>query len=75
MPAQVETVFCPGKGGFFQKVRFVFQISRSPKKKFIPNYYPELEIQPRCLLLMGGNFKFQVHDSDREYFIFGIWEI
>ena len=28
------------KGGFFQKVRFVFQIS----KKDIPKNYPELEI-------------------------------
>ena len=29
------------KGGFFQKVRFVFQISKSPKN---PKNYPELEI-------------------------------
>ena len=33
------------KGGFFfQKVRFVFQISKSQKKKYIPKNYPELEI-------------------------------
>ena len=31
------------KGGFFQKVQFVFQISKSPKKN-IPKNYPELEI-------------------------------
>ena len=32
------------KGGFFfQKVRFVFQISKYPKK-ITPNHYPELEI-------------------------------
>ena len=31
------------KGGFFQKVRFVFQISKSQKKN-IPKNYPELEI-------------------------------
>ena len=31
-------------GGFFQKVRFVFQISKSQKKKNIPQNYPELEI-------------------------------
>jgi hypothetical protein len=31
------------KVAFIQKVRFVFQISKSPKK-YIPNYYPELEI-------------------------------
>ena len=30
------------KGGFFQKVRFVFHTSKSQKK--IPNHYPELEI-------------------------------
>ena len=34
---------CDAKGGFFQKVRFVFQISQSPKK-IIPKNYPELEI-------------------------------
>ena len=32
------------KGGFFQRVRFVFQISQSPKRN-IPKNYPELEIQ------------------------------
>ena len=32
--------FSTPKGGFFQKVRFVFQISQSPKKIF----YPELDI-------------------------------
>ena len=31
------------KVAFFQKVRFVFQISKSPKKN-IPKRYPELEI-------------------------------
>ena len=31
------------KGGFFQKVRCVFQISKFPKKN-IPNHYPGLEI-------------------------------
>ena len=31
------------KVGFFQKVRFVFQISKSPNKN-IPKNYPELEI-------------------------------
>ena len=31
------------KVAFFQKVRFVFQISQSPKK-IIPKNYPELEI-------------------------------
>ena len=31
------------KGGFFQKVQFAFQISKSPKKIFQKNN-PELEI-------------------------------
>ena len=31
------------KVAFFQKVQFVFQTSKSPKK-VTPNYYPELEI-------------------------------
>ena len=31
------------KGGFFQKVRFVFQIFQFPKKN-IPKNYPEHEI-------------------------------
>ena len=44
------------KVAFFQKVRFVFQISQSPQK-IIPKNYPELEIW------MGGNFKFQAQDS------------
>ena len=36
---------CPLKVAFFQKVRFVFQISKSKKeKKNTPNPYPELEI-------------------------------
>ena len=32
------------KVALYQKVRFVFQISKSPKIN-IPNHYPELEIQ------------------------------
>ena len=45
----------------FQKVRFVFQISKSPKK-IIPHHYPELEIWISCLLLWAGisNFKFMI---------------
>ena len=35
------------KGGFFQKVQFVFQISQSLKKNIQKNY-PELEIQNFC---------------------------
>ena len=49
------------KGGFFQKVRFVFQISQSPKK-IIPKNYPELEIWISCLLICAGisNFKLRI---------------
>ena len=49
------------KVAFFQKVRFVFQISKSPKK-ISPNHYPELEIWISCLLLGTGisNFKFRI---------------
>jgi hypothetical protein len=45
----VKLVFVPAvfeealKVVFYQKVRFVFQISQSPKK-IIPKNYPELEI-------------------------------
>ena len=48
----------PLKVAFFQKVRFVFQIS----KKITPNHYPELEIWISCLLWWAGisNFKFRI---------------
>ena len=75
MPAQVKTVFCPGKGGFFQRVRFVFQIFQSPKK-IIPNYYTELEIQTRCLLLWAEtlNFKFMTVIENILFLEFGRFE-
>ena len=46
---------------FFQKVRFVFQISQS-SKKIIPKNYPELEIWISCLLIWAGisNFKLRI---------------
>ena len=47
------------KVAFFQKVRGVFQISKSPKEN-IPKNYPELEIQnslPEHTTVVGGNFK------------------
>ena len=49
------------KVAFIQRVWFVFQISKSPKK-YIPNYYPELEIWICCLLLLAGNLdlKFRI---------------
>ena len=55
---------------FFQKVRFVFQISQSTEKN-IPKNYRELEIynfRPYQNTVMGGNFKFQVQESFLEYF-------
>jgi hypothetical protein len=39
-------------------VRFVFQISKSQKKKYSKKNYPELEYYVMC-----GNFKFQTQDS------------
>ena len=49
------------KGGFFQKVWFFFQISKS-QRKITPNHYPELEIWISCLLLWAriSNFKFRI---------------
>ena len=47
------------KVAFFQKVRFVFQISKSPKKKRIFQK-----------TIVSGKFKFQVQDSFLEYFFF-----
>ena len=62
------------KVAFFQKVRFVFQISQSPKK-IIPKNYPELEIWiPKLFNEMGGNFKFQARDSFLEIFFWEIWK-
>ena len=59
---------------FFQKVRFVFQISKSPKKN-IPNYYPELEIWICCLLLLVGNlnFKFRIVFWNISFWRFEKW--
>ena len=64
------------KVAFFQKVKLIFQISKSPKKN-IPKDYPEFEIQnfrPYQNTVMGGNFKFQVQDSFSEYFLLEIWK-
>ena len=52
------------KVAFIQKVRFVFQISKTPKKN-IPNYYPELEIWICCLLLLAGNLNFKLRIAFR----------
>ena len=51
---------------FFQKVRFVFQISKSPKKLLqITILSLSLKLN-KLFTVMGGNFKFQVQDSDLE---------
>ena len=57
-------------------MRFVFQISQSPKKN-IPKNYSELEIQnfrPLHNAVMGRNFEFQVQDFFWIFF-FRDWEI
>ena len=45
------------KGSFYSESTIFFQIF-----KYIPNYYPELEIWMCCLLLLAGNlnFKFRI---------------
>jgi hypothetical protein len=53
---------------FFQKVRLVFQISKSQQKN-IPKNYPELE----HFTVIGGKFKYQAQDSFLEYFFVEIW--
>ena len=52
------------KGGFFQKVRFVFQISQSPKKYSIKlSWTWNSKFPPITVLCYGWNFKFQVQGS------------
>ena len=56
------------KGRFFQKVRFIFQISQrnySKKSSWVWN-------SNKLFTDMGRNFKFQAQDSVLEYFL---WEI
>ena len=49
----------------FQKIRFIFKISKSPKKN-IPKNYPELVLYT----VIGEKFKFQAQDSFLEYIFF-----
>ena len=59
---------------FIQKVQWICQISKSPKKKNIPNHYPEYEIWiPKLFTVFGGKFKLQGQDSDLEYLFLEIW--
>ena len=52
-------------GGFFQKVRFVSKKNYSKSLSWAWNLN-------KLFTVMGGNFKFQVQDSDLEYFL-EIW--
>ena len=59
-------VFCSKvKGGFFQEVRCVFQISKSPKKKLFRNTILDLKFKfptnfSTLLLTANLNFKFRI---------------
>ena len=63
------------KVAFFQKVWFIFQISKSPKK-YSKNlsWAWNLNLPPITVKCFGRKFKFQVQDSFLEYF-FGDLEI
>ena len=50
------------KVAFFQKVRFVFQISQSPKKIISKKLSWAWNLN-KLFTDMGGNFKFQAQDS------------
>ena len=57
------------KGGFFQKVRCVFQISKKDTPKTILNL--KFKFPANSYTVIGGKFKFQAQDSFLEYFYFG----
>ena len=59
---------------FFQKVWFVFQISKSPKWKYSKLLSSAWNLN-FLFTVIGGKFKFQVQDSDLEYFFSGDLEI
>ena len=61
------------KGGFFQKVRCVFQISKKDTPKTILNL--KFKFPANSYTVIGGKFKFQAQDSFLEYFYFGDLEI
>ena len=62
------------KGGFFQKARCVFQISKSPKTKYSKSlsWTWNISFPP---ITVNNKFKFQAQDSNSEYFSFWNWEI
>ena len=55
------------KVAFFQKVRFVFQISQSPQKKYCKKVFWTWNLN-KLFTDIGGNFKFRVQDSFFEQF-------
>ena len=62
------------KAAFFQKVLFVFQISKSPKWKYSEKRSWAWNLK-LLFTVIGEKFKFQVQDSFLEYFHFGDLEI
>ena len=60
------------KVAFIQKVWFVFQISKSPKKIYskLLSWAWNLNF---LFTVIGWKFKFQVQNRDLEYFFFEIW--
>ena len=60
------------KGSFFQKVRYVFQIPKSQKKRLFQITILNLNFPP---MTVNSKFKFQAQDSNLEYFHFGDLEI
>ena len=63
------------KVAFFQKVGFVFQISKSPPKKYSEklSWTGNLKFPPITVIWYGGNFEFQVQDSFLEIWKFEKW--
>jgi len=59
----------------FHKVRFIFQISKSPKQ-IIPNHYPDLEIWISCLLWAGNSkFKFRIVIWNNFFWDLEVWKM
>ena len=64
----------PLKVAFFQKVLFVFQISKEKYSKKL-SWTWNLNFRQIHFTIIGGKFKFQAQDSFLEYFFFGDLEI
>ena len=59
------------KGGFFQKVRFIFQISKEKYSKKL-SWTWNLNFPP---ITVNNKFIFQAQDSNLEYFFLEIWKM